>query len=140
MPDGTVLAFDFGTRRIGVAIGEMMLRRARPLRTIAGEASAARFTPIGDLIAEWHPARLVVGLPLAPDGAEHDMTHRCRRFARQLEGRFGLPVSLVDERYTSVAAEQALAEAGHDWRRRRAEVDAEAAALFLQDWFDHETP
>ena len=140
MPDGTVLAFDFGTRRIGVAIGEMMLRRARPLGTIAGEASAARFAAIGALIAEWQPTRLVVGLPLAADGAEHEMTARCRRFARQLEGRFGLPVSLADERYTSVAAEEALAAAGQDWRRRRTQVDAAAAALFLQDWFDHETP
>ena len=140
MPDGTVLAFDFGTRRIGVAIGEMMLRRARPLRTIAGDANAARFAAIAALISEWQPARLVVGLPLAPDGTEHDMTIRCRRFARQLEGRFGLPVSLVDERYSSVVAEQELAEAGHGWRHRRAAVDAGAAALFLQDWFDHETP
>lgn len=139
MPDGTVLAFDFGTRRIGVAIGEMMLRRARPLRVIDGEANDVRFTAIAGLIAEWQPSRLVVGLPLTPEGGDHEMSARCRRFARQLEGRYGLPVSLVDERYSSVVAEQDLAEAGLDWRRRRAAVDAEAAALFLQDWFDHET-
>ena len=98
MPDGTVLAFDFGTRRIGVAVGEAMLKNARPLTTIDAAANDARFAAIGRLIAEWQPARLVVGLPLALDGSAHEMTARSRRFANQLHGRFGLPVALVDER------------------------------------------
>lgn len=136
MHEGTVLAFDFGTRRIGVAVGEMMLGQARPLTTIAAEANDARFAAIGRLIAEWQPARLVVGLPLSLDGSEHDMTARCRRFAHQLEGRFRLPVALVDERLSSAAADEALRSRGLDWRERKAQVDAEAAAAILQDYFD----
>jgi putative Holliday junction resolvase len=136
MHDGTILAFDFGTRRIGVAVGTMMLGSARPLTTISAQANDARFAAIGKLIAEWQPASLVVGLPLALDGTAHEMTERCRRFARQLEGRFGLPVVLADERLTSTAAEASLRERGHDWRRRKANLDAEAAALILQSHFD----
>lgn len=140
MPDGrshgTVLAFDFGARRIGVAVGEMMLGQARPLTTISAPANDARFAAIGKLIAEWQPARLVVGLPLAADGDDQEMSARCRRFARQLEGRYRLPVSLVDERLSSVDADARLAGRGLDWRARKAAVDAEAAALILQDYFD----
>jgi putative Holliday junction resolvase len=144
MPDdGVVLAFDFGTRRIGVAVGEMMLGKARPLTTIQAQANDARFAAIADLIAEWRPASLVVGLPRALDGEDDEMTARCRRFAHQLEGRHRLPVILADERLTSTAADQDLRERGLDWRRRKAMVDAEAAAILLQSYFDerhHERP
>lgn len=143
MPDGTILAFDFGTRRIGVAVGEMMLRTARPLTTISGEANAARFEAIGRLIAEWQPARLVVGLPLALDGSEHEMTARCRRFANQLHGRYQLPVDFADERLSSVTAEERLHARGVSTGRNKAAVDAEAAAVILQTYFDrspHEDP
>jgi putative Holliday junction resolvase len=140
MPDGTVLAFDFGTRRIGVAVGEMMLGAARPLTTIAAEANEFRFQAIGKLIAEWQPATLVVGLPLTLEGAAHEMTARCRRFAHQLEGRFRLPVVLVDERLSSVSADERLREQGLDWRARKAAVDAEAAAILLQNYFDQGQP
>lgn len=139
MPDGTVLAFDFGTRRIGVAVGEMMLGTARPLTTISAEANEARFNAIGKLIAEWRPATLVVGLPLSLNGEAHDMTARCRRFARQLEGRFGLPVTLVDERLSSAAADERLRQQGMDWRTRKERLDAEAAAILLQNFFDGDT-
>ena len=81
MPEGTVLAFDFGLKRIGVAVGETLLWQARPLATLVGEANAARFAAIGKLIQEWQPARLVVGLPRALDGTEHQMSARCQRFA-----------------------------------------------------------
>ena len=138
---GTVLAFDFGTRRIGVAVGELMLGRARPLTTLDSEANDARFTAIGKLIAEWLPSRLVVGLPFALDGARHEMSERCERFARQLEGRFGLPVERVDERFSSAEAESHLAAAGQGWRQRKETLDAEAAAVILQSYFDaHPTP
>ena len=143
MPDGTILAFDFGTRRIGVAVGEMMLRTARPLTTISGEANAARFEAIGRLIAEWQPARLVVGLPLALDGSEHEMTARCRRFANQLHGRFRLPVEFADERLSSVTAEERLRARGVSASRNKEAVDAEAAAVILQTYFDrnlHDVP
>jgi putative holliday junction resolvase len=136
MHEGTVLAFDFGTRRIGVAVGEMMLASARPLTTISVEANDARFAAIDKLINEWRPAQLVVGLPLSLDGEAHEMTDRCRRFARQLEGRFRLPVVLVDERLTSTSADERLREQGRDWKSRKASVDAEAAAILLQSHFD----
>jgi putative holliday junction resolvase len=136
MHEGTVIAFDFGTRRIGVAIGEMMLGVARPLTTISAEANEVRFTAIAKLVEEWRPARLVVGLPLSLDGTAHEMTERCRRFARQLEGRFRLPVVMVDERLTSTAADERLREQGREWRDRKASVDAEAAAILLQSHFD----
>jgi putative Holliday junction resolvase len=139
MPDeplsGTVLAFDFGTRRIGVAVGEMMLGSARPLTTISAEANDFRFAAIQRLIEEWQPAALVVGLPLSLDGGSHEMTDRCRRFARQLEGRFRLPVALVDERLSSAEADERLRNQGLDWRRRKEALDAEAAATLLQDYF-----
>lgn len=127
----TVLAFDFGTKRIGVAVGEPELGSAHPLPGIAAEGNA-RFAAIGRLVAQWQPARLVVGLPLAADGSAHDTTQRAERFARQLRGRFRLPVELVDERFTSVEAE-------HRLRGRRATklaVDSVAAQLILEQYFD----
>ncbi|OHC71611.1 MAG: Holliday junction DNA helicase RuvA [Rhodocyclales bacterium GWA2_65_20] len=136
MHDEIVMAFDFGVRRIGVAIGATMLKSARPLTTIAAAANAARFEAIGRLIVQWQPARLVVGLPLAPDVAEHEMTARSRRFANQLRGRFGLPVEFADERWSSTAAEQSLRAQGHDLRRDKPAIDAAAAAVILQSYFD----
>lgn len=136
MEQGTVLAFDFGTRRIGVALGESLLGKARPLTTIDAEASEARFAAIARLIAEWQPTRLVVGLPLSLAGEEHEMSARCRRFARQLEGRFNLPVTLTDERLSSVEAEERLSARGQDWKTRKKTLDAEAAAIILQSYFD----
>jgi putative holliday junction resolvase len=133
---GTVLAFDFGLKRIGVAIGESLLGQARSLMAIKAETNDARFAALARLIQEWQPSQLVVGLPLALDGTEHAMTARCRRFANQLVGRFGLPVTLIDERLTSASAEAQLREAGLDWRSRKAAIDALAAQHILQDYFD----
>lgn len=140
MPDhakpGTVLAFDFGIKRIGVAIGESLLGQARAFTTIVAEANDVRFAAIGKLISEWQPQLLVVGLPRSLDGTEHDMTARCRRFAHQLEGRFGLPVELVDERLSSSEAEARLADQGLGWQERKKHIDAVAAQIILQDYFD----
>jgi putative Holliday junction resolvase len=130
----TVLAFDFGTRRIGVALGNSLTRAARPLTTIAGEANAERFAAIASLIDEWRPDILVVGRPVHADGSEHEMTARAERFARQLAGRFGIEVLRVDERFTTAGADAALADAGV--RDRKAARDAVAAQLILQSWFD----
>lgn len=135
MLKGAVLAFDFGEKRIGVAVGEWETRTAHPLETIGGEANAPRFARIGELIAEWRPVELVVGLPCGLDGEEHDLTRRCRRFANQLAGRFSLPVRLVDERLTSVEAERRLREAGRAVRAHKATVDRLAAQEILQDHF-----
>ncbi len=132
----TVLAFDFGTRRIGVAVGNTLIRVARPLTTIAGEANAARFAAVEALIGEWRPDLLVIGRPVHADGVPHAMTARAERFARQLEGRFGLRVARVDERFTTVGADSVLAAAGVRARERKAARDEVAAQLILQSWFD----
>lgn len=140
---GTVLAFDFGEKRIGVAVGEWELCQAHPLTTIVGEANRERFAAIAALIEEWRPSSLVVGLPLATDGSEHAMSARCMRFANQLRGRFALPVEQVDERYSSVEAEERLRQPGsrsHRGARRgqdaKAQIDALAAQIILQSYFD----
>lgn len=133
--EGAVLAFDFGERRVGVAVGEWETGLAHPLAGIESEANAARFARIAALIGEWRPVELVVGLPLSLEGEEHDLTRRCRRFANQLHGRFGLPVRLVDERLTSVAAEARLRDSGGAGRARRSTVDSLAAQEILQDYF-----
>jgi len=132
----TVLAFDFGTRRIGVAVGDLATRLAHPLATIEREREADRFAEIAALVDEWKPSRLVVGLPVHADGTPHETTARARRFARQLAGRTGLPVELADERHTTVAAGSSLAEAGRTGARARDVRDRVAAQLILQGWLD----
>jgi putative Holliday junction resolvase len=117
------LAFDYGTRRIGVAVGNSLLRRAQPLATIAA-AGDAWPDAVGRLIGQWQPDALVVGVPLHPDGAPHANTRRAQRFARRLHGRYRLPVHEVDERYTSTEARADGA----------ADVDAAAAALILEQF------
>lgn len=126
MTDRVVLGFDFGARRIGVAIGNSVTREARPLTAVNAATVAARWDAVAALVGEWEPAHLVVGIPRHPDGTPHDMTARCERFARQLEGRFRRPVARVDERYTSAVS------------ARADDIDAAAAALILQQWFDEE--
>ena len=134
--DATILAFDFGTRRVGVAVGNAVTRAAQPLQTIDAPQAAARFVAIGALIDEWRPSRLVVGLPLHADGSEHAMTSRARAFARELERRHALPVTLVDERWTSEVARSQLAAAGRGSRADRPLRDQAAAAIILQAFFD----
>lgn len=119
------MAFDFGEKRIGVALGNTLTGGARPLCVISEERRDARFAAIAGLIDQWKPDRLIVGLPRYPDGAPHPFSVRCERFANQLSGRFGLPVALADERYTS-----ALAPDQHN------DVDAQAAAILLQGVLD----
>ena len=133
--DATVLAFDFGTRRVGVAVGNTIVRVAHPVATIDASSSDARFRRIAALVDEWQPRRLVVGVPLHADGSEHPLTQRARRFARQLGGRFALPVVEVDERYTTelAASELSAARAG---KRGRAHRDEVAARMILQAYFD----
>lgn len=132
----TVLCFDFGLKRIGVAVGDLGIGVAHPLETIHGESNEQRFGVIAALVKEWQPGVMVVGLPMHLDGTEHDMTLRCRRFSRQLEGRFGLPVALVDERLTSEAASQDLRDMGIAGRRQKAMLDQVAAQLILQTYLD----
>jgi putative Holliday junction resolvase len=133
---GTVLAFDFGERRIGVAVGEIQLGMAHPLATIEAESNDDRFGRIEKLITEWRPVLLIVGLPLAMDGGEHATTALARRFAQRLEGRYGIETRLVDERLTSVEAERQVREMGKDVRSSRAKVDQLAARLILESYFN----
>ena len=134
--EGTVLAFDFGTQKIGVAVGNTTVRLAHPLTTIRSDANAVRFAAIAALLGEWKPDALVVGRPVHADGTAHEMTARAERFARQLEGRFGLPVARVDERLTTRAAGSALVAAGVRGRERKAAQDEVAAQIILQAYLD----
>ncbi|SDM65022.1 putative holliday junction resolvase [Oryzisolibacter propanilivorax] len=120
----TFLAFDFGAKRTGVAVGTRMLGTASPQRTIRAEGADARFAQVAERIREWQPDALVVGIPVHPDGAEHENTLRARKFARQLRGRFGLAVHEVDERYSTTAA---LEEGARD-------ADAGAACIILEQF------
>jgi putative Holliday junction resolvase len=133
---GALLAFDFGLKRIGIAVGDWETRLAHPLETIDAEDNDTRFGRIAALIAEWRPTDLVVGLPLSLEGEEHELTRRARRFANQLHGRYGLPVTLVDERLTSFDADLRLREAGVKGRERKGLDDTLAAQQILQDLLD----
>lgn len=133
---GTILAFDFGVKRIGIAIGNTLLGRATPLTTIDDERTDVRFARIASLLAEWQPAALVVGLPSNDDGTPHELTALCQRFANRLNGRFNLPVILVDERYTSLSASAQLNEQGIHGRKQKTLIDQYAAQQILQAYFD----
>jgi putative Holliday junction resolvase len=132
----TVLAFDFGAKFTGVAVGESELGLAHPLGLITAEGKTARMDEIAALVAEWKPGFFVVGLPLSMDGAEHELTRRCRRFARQLEARFNRPVRLVDERLSSAAAEEALRASGKGGRKHKLRAHQVSAQIILQSYFD----
>lgn len=132
---GTVLAFDFGEKRVGIAVGDFETRIAHPLTTVAAEDSRARFAAIEALIREWRPVWLVVGLPAHADGTEHEISRLARRFAQRLQGRFAIPAELVDERLTSVTAEAMLRETGARSRQRKAAIDALAAQEILRAFF-----
>jgi putative Holliday junction resolvase len=144
-----LLAFDFGTRHVGVAIGNTVSADARPLSVIEHRSNDQLFAAIGLLLEQWQPDRLVVGVPRHPDGAPHEMTGRSERFARQLEGRFARPVARVDERYTSTEADTIEGESrrhraasgryGQSGRRaagRADRNDASAAALILRQYLN----
>jgi len=133
---GTLLAFDFGERRIGVAIGETSTGIASPLTTITGASSAVRLDAIARLVAEWQPAAFVVGRPKHADGSEHAVAAAATKFARRLAGRHRLPVFFVDETLTSAEAEALLRET-RTRARRPGDVDALAATLILQSYLDN---
>jgi putative holliday junction resolvase len=132
---GAVLAFDFGEKRVGVAVGEIELAIPHALTVIAAEDNDSRFAAIAALIAEWRPVRLVVGLASRDDGAEHETGRLARRFGQRLAGRFGVAVDFVDERLTSQSAEGGWRE-GCSWAGPPAAMlDAAAAAEILRTWF-----
>jgi putative Holliday junction resolvase len=128
MPDAlTVMAFDYGTRRVGVAVGNSVTKAGQALKTIAAPSSDVLFQVIEKLLKEWQPDQLVVGRPVHPDGTPHEMTAKAVRFGNQLHSRFQLPVSWVDERYTSAVLEGDAKM--HD------NLDAHSAALILEQYF-----
>ncbi|MFW7341721.1 Holliday junction resolvase RuvX [Pollutimonas sp. H1-120] len=128
MPEQTLLAFDYGTKKIGVAIGNTLTGQARPLEILLSVRRDQRFADIEQLLATWQPDKVIVGLPLASDGGEQYASLRCRRFANQLRGRFGVQVELVDERGSSMEAQQMLGTHDAD--------DAMAAMVILQRYLD----
>ncbi len=134
---GTVLAFDFGEKRIGVAVGETILKVAHPLTTINAEQNEIKFTQISELIKEWRACLLVVGLPTYMDDKPHLLTQLAKKFAQRLEGRFNLPVVMVDERLSSFDAAQNLSAAGVKGIKQKAMLDAVAAQSILQSYFDN---
>ena len=138
MAENLVLGFDFGLKRIGVAVGYPEVSIATPLAAIEYEDNQHRFEKIASLIEEWKPARLIVGLPTHADGTAHDMTRRCQRFSQQLSGRFDLPVSLVDERYTSIIAEDLLRSSStkKSHREAKAHIDSLSAQIVVQTYLD----
>jgi len=123
----TVMAFDYGTRRVGVAVGNTELRASQALKTIAATNRDTLFSEIERVLQEWQPGQIVVGLPMHPDGAEHEMTAKAKRFGNQIQGRFNLPVTWVDERYTSAILE------GNP--QMNDNLDAHSAALILEQYF-----
>lgn len=133
---GTVMGFDFGEKRIGVAVGETLLKTAHANCTIDAEVNEVRFSEIEKLIKEWSPSLLIVGLPTYMDGSEHLLTKLSKKFAQRLEGRFNLPVMMIDERLSSAEASQQLSEAGIKGRDQKEKIDAVAAQVILQSYFD----
>lgn len=132
---GTVLAFDFGTKRTGIAVGDFETRLAHPLATITAVENRARFAAIERMIAEWRPVLLVVGIPSHADGTEHPVGKLARRFAQRLQGRFGVRAELVDERLTSHEAGELLRASGAHGARLKAGLDAVAAQRILESYF-----
>ena len=130
----TLLGFDYGTRRIGVAVGQLITHTVTPLTTLHSHNDSPDWQAISKLIAEWQPDKLVVGLPLQLDGTAQPLTAKAQRFGNQLKGRYNLPVEMMDERLTSHEAETELAS--RKGKSAKADIDALAAALILQSWLD----
>lgn len=128
----TLLCFDYGLKKIGIAIGNTLTRHARPLTILRPITKTERFNQIEALLHEWQPDAVVVGLPLTTEGKEQYASLRCRRFANQLHGRYGLRVYLMDERNSSMEAQAMMAN--HD------DDDAIAATIILQRWLDQPSP
>lgn len=131
---GVYLGFDFGYKRIGVAVGQLVTCSAKPLKTIAAKEGVPDWREITKLIAEWRPKALVVGLPTCIDGQEQYTTVAAREFSEQLTGRFGLPVHLVDERLTTVEARSEMFSQGGYRKIKNTAIDSVAACIILEQW------
>ncbi|MBU6468053.1 MAG: Holliday junction resolvase RuvX [Betaproteobacteria bacterium] len=136
MPKGTLLAFDFGLRYTGVAIGEASLGVSRPLHTIETTNDKDRLNQAMAVVKEWDPVRLIVGLPLDKEGKDQSITEQCRLFAHDLEKLTGVKTSFTDERYTSLEADLRMKERGLNVKDRMLSQHAEAAAIILQSYME----
>jgi putative Holliday junction resolvase len=128
------MAFDYGLRQIGVAVGNSLLQTTQPLAVLKAKDGVPDWPLLTLLVAEWQPDLLVVGDPLNMDGSESELCQRARKFARRLHGRLGLPVDMTDERLTSFEAKQISRERGHKGDYKRDPIDSQAAELILQAW------
>ena len=138
MGDKSVLGFDYGTKSIGIAIGQELTASARPLLSIKAVDGIPKWEEIGALIEEWKPDLVVVGLPLNMDGTEQEMTQRARKFANRLSGRFGVKIATQDERLTTADAKARLFERGGYKARTKGEVDAMSAVLIVESYFENQ--
>ncbi|OOC12961.1 Holliday junction DNA helicase RuvA [Dickeya dadantii] len=138
MGNRTLLAFDFGTRSIGVAIGQEITGTARPLTSLKAQDGVPDWQKVEKLLNEWQPALIIVGLPLNMDGTEQPLTARARKFAQRLHGRFGVKVDLHDERLSTVEARADLFERGGFRALDKGSVDAASAVIILESWFEQQ--
>lgn len=138
MGNRTLLAFDFGTRSIGVAIGQEITGTARPLTSLKAQDGIPDWQNVEKLLNEWQPALVIVGLPLNMDGTEQPLTARARKFAQRLHGRFGVTVELHDERLSTVEARADLFERGGFRALDKGSVDAASAVIILESWFEQQ--
>lgn len=129
-----LLGFDYGRRRIGVAVGQRLTRSATPLTTVRARDGKPDWPSVTQLIEEWKPGALVVGIPYHMDGTEQDMTHAAKKFCRQLEGRYRLPVHQAEERLSSWVVESRLSAR----EQANTDIDAMSAQVILQDWLQQE--
>nr|WP_310616023.1 Holliday junction resolvase RuvX [Pantoea cypripedii] len=137
MASETLLGFDFGTKSIGVAVGQQLTGTARALTALKAQDGTPDWSQIERLLKEWQPDYVVVGLPLNMDGTEQELTVRARKFANRLHGRFGVRVELQDERLSTVEARAGLFERGGYRALQKGRVDAQSAVIILEDWFDN---
>ena len=134
--EGNIIGFDFGQKRIGVAIGNNISKSAQALITIESTSSNQKFEVIQKIMDEWQPVSIVVGVPFNVDGSEHKVTNLCKKFAKQLEQKYALPIHLIDERYTSIEASYEIQDKKIDLKKRKLLIDQIAAKIILQSYLD----
>ncbi len=134
--EGNIIGFDFGEKRIGVAIGNNISKSAQALITIESASSNQKFEAIQKIMDEWKPVSIVVGVPFNVDGSEHKVTNLCKKFAKQLEQKYALPIHLIDERYTSIEASYEIQDKKIDLKKKKLLIDQIAAKIILQSYLD----
>ncbi|NVJ50257.1 MAG: Holliday junction resolvase RuvX [Gammaproteobacteria bacterium] len=138
-PPRTLLGFDFGEKSIGVAYGQTITQSAKPLAALKAQNGQPDWQLVEKLLTTWRPDRLVVGLPLNMDGTEQPLTLRAKKFAKRLQGRFALPVDLVDERLTTAAAKSELFEQGGYRALTKQAIDSQSAVIIVESWFEQQS-